>query len=204
MPAPEVIAFARASLPAAPARVLEVGAGDGELARELRGAGYDVVAIDPGGAAEGVRQVALLDLDEPDGSFDAAVAVVSLHHVEPLGPSCERLARLVRSGGVLAVDELDVERLDERATAYWTAQRRAAGLDAPEDPAQMVANMRDHIHTLRDVVAALRRGFELGEPVRGCYLHRWHLPPGLRDEEERLIAQGELPATGARLVGVRR
>jgi SAM-dependent methyltransferase len=184
--------------------VLEVGAGDGELARELRGAGYDVVAIDPSGGADGVRQVALLDVEEPDGSFDAAIAVVSLHHVEPLGPSCERLARLVRPGGILAVDELDVERLDERATAYWTAQRRAAGLEAPDDPAQMVANMREHIHTLHDVVEALRPGFGLGEPVRGCYLHRWHLPPGLRDEEERLIAEGELPATGARLVCVRR
>jgi SAM-dependent methyltransferase len=204
VPALEVIAFARASLPAAPARVLEVGAGDGELADELREAGYDVVAIDPAGGPDGVRQVALLDLDEPEGSFDAAIAVVSLHHVDPLGPSCEHLARLVRRGGVLAVDELDVERLDERATAYWTAQRRAAGLDAPEDPAQMVADMREHIHALGEVVDALRPGFALGEPVRGCYLHRWHLPPGLRDEEERLIAQGELPATGARLVGVRR
>jgi hypothetical protein len=30
------------------------------------------------------------------------------------------------------------------------------------------------------------------------------MPPGLRDEEERLIAAGELPAIGARFVAVRR
>jgi hypothetical protein len=30
------------------------------------------------------------------------------------------------------------------------------------------------------------------------------VPPGLREPEEELIAAGELPATGARLVGRRR
>jgi hypothetical protein len=46
--------------------------------------------------------------------------------------------------------------------------------------------------------------FELKEPVRGTYLYRWYLPPDLRGTEQELIAAGELPATGARIVGVRR
>jgi len=46
-----VAAFVRGALPPPPARVLEVGAGSGELAAALREAGYDVVAIDP--AADG-------------------------------------------------------------------------------------------------------------------------------------------------------
>jgi hypothetical protein len=50
----------------------------------------------------------------------------------------------------------------------------------------------------------LAPGFAVGDPVPGAYLYRWDLPPGVRDEEERLIATGELPACGARLVGVRR
>ena len=45
--------------------------------------------------------------------------------------------------------------------------------------------------------------FALGEPVPGPYLHRWNLEPGLRDDEERLIAAGSPPATGARFVGRR-
>lgn len=203
MLSPDVLAFARASLPAAPARVLEVGAGEGELAAALREAGYDVVAIDPGGGAEGVLDVALADLDEPDASFDAAVAIVSLHHVDPLPESCERLARLVRPGGTLVIDELDVERLDERATAWRAERRREAGLEEHGEPADLVAAMREHIHPLEIVVDALRPWFALGVPVRGCYLYRWHVPPGLRDAEEALVAAGSIPAIGARLVGIR-
>jgi 2-polyprenyl-3-methyl-5-hydroxy-6-metoxy-1,4-benzoquinol methylase len=94
--APDVLAFVRAALPPAPARVLEIGAGSGELAAALRAGGHDVTAIDP--AAEdgtGVERAALIEVR---GSFDAALAVVSLHHVEPLEASCAHLATLVRPG----------------------------------------------------------------------------------------------------------
>jgi len=202
---PEVIAFARACLPPAPARVLEVGAGEGFLAAALREAGYDVVAIDPRGGADGVRAVALLDLDEPEASFDAAVAVVSLHHVEPLDESCAWLARLLRPGGVLVVDELDLDRLDSRATKWRAAQLRLAGADDDHSPEEVLETMRHHIRPLRDVTTALAAaGFELGEPVRGCYLYRWHVPMETRALEERLVGEGLLPAVGARFVGVRR
>ena len=86
MPAPDAVAYVRAALPPPPARVLEIGAGEGELAAALRAAGYDVTAIDPkggerrrAGRAGGPRRAA--------ASFDAAVAMVSLHHVVPLGKS---------------------------------------------------------------------------------------------------------------------
>jgi SAM-dependent methyltransferase len=202
--APDVVAFVRAELPAPPARLLEVGAGAGELADALTRGGFEVVAIDPASESPRVRSVALHQLDEPAASFDAAVAVVSLHHVEPLGESCRRLAELLRPGGVLVIDELDVDRLDERAVSWWLDRRRAAGEDVAKRPADVVADLRDHIHPLGDVLEALEPWFSLGEPLRGPYLHRWELPPGLRGIEERLIAAGRLPATGARLVGTRR
>jgi SAM-dependent methyltransferase len=201
---PDVVAFVRASLPPAPARVLEVGAGDGELASVLVAAGYDVLAIDPASEGDGVEPVALLDVDAPDGSFDAAVAVVSLHHVEPLAESAARLAALVRPGGRLVVDEIDFWALDERAVRWWLARRAEAGEEHDADPAEMIADVRGHMHSLARVRAALAPHFALGAPVRGSYMHRWSLPPGLRDAEEELIAAGEMPATGARLVGVRR
>jgi SAM-dependent methyltransferase len=193
----------RGALPPAPSRVLEVGAGGGELAGALRRDGYDVVAIDPASERPGVRTVALADLDERPASFDAAVAVVSLHHVEPLAESFRRLAEVVRPGGVLAVDEFDVERFDEDAAAWWLARRESDDGDHA-GPADIVAHLRDHIHPVRLLRATLAEWFELDEPVRGAYLHRWDLPPGLLGAEEELIAAGRLPATGARMVGARR
>jgi SAM-dependent methyltransferase len=197
----DVKAFVLAQLPAAPARVLEIGAGAGELAEALRAAGYDVVAIDPAADAAAVHPVPLHELREPPESFDAAVAVVSLHHVEPLAESCRRLAEVVRRRGTLVVDEIDFERFDERAALWWLDQCEHP---ADHDPAQMVADLRDHLHSLSTLRAALGEWFELSEPVRGPYLYRWDLPPGLRGAEEDLIAAGRLPATGARLTGTRR
>lgn len=199
-----VVAFVRASLPDAPARVLEVGAGEGRLAALLGELGYDVLAIDPAPGAPHVQALSLHEVAEPAGSFDAAVAMLSLHHVEPLEESCRVLAELVRPGGTLVIDELDIARLDERATRWWAGQRAAVGAEHPHDAAAMVADMRSHLHPLERIADALADGFELGLPVRGSYLHRWHVEPGLRGVEEQLIAAGRLPATGARLVGTRR
>ena len=200
-----LVAFVRAALPPPPARVLEVGAGGGELAAALRAAGWDVVAIDPAAdGAAGVEPVALLDLEAAEASFDAAVAVVSLHHVEPLAESCARLAAAVRPGGALVVDEFDVEHFDERAARWLAAQRAAAGMEVHGDPADWPADLRAHLHPLADIRAALSSAFALCEPVRGAYLYRWDLDPAMRAVEERLVADGALPATGARLVGVRR
>jgi SAM-dependent methyltransferase len=184
--------------------VLEVGAGAGRLARVLREVGYDVLAIDPEPPEDGdVRQVALVDLDEPAGSFAAAVAVVSLHHVEPLEESCARLGELVEPGGTLVVDEFDVAAFDLTAAAWWLEQRRALGEPQPETAEELVEEHRSHLHPLERIVAALVPHFELGLPVRGAWLHRWALGESLRALEEEAIARGELPATGARLIGRR-
>jgi SAM-dependent methyltransferase len=203
---PGVWRFVRESLPAPPSRVLEVGAGDGELAQALTAEGYDVVAIDPATSTDRVRPVAVHDLEEPGRSFDAAVAVVSLHHVEPLRESCRRLAELVRPGGTLVLDEIDVERFDERAARWWL-DHRPPDLDHDHErpaPEAAVAWLRHHCHALDVMEDALVAGFELGPLVRGPYLYRWDLPTELRATEEDLIAAGRLPAVGVRIVGTRR
>ncbi len=197
---PDAIAFVRAALPEPPARVLEVGAGAGELAVALRSAGYEVLAIDPEPGGDGVAAVALHELREPEASFDAAVAMLSLHHVEPLAESCRVLGGLVREGGPLVIDEFDVERLDERAAEWWLSRRE----DVEREPEELVRHMREHLHSLARVRAELAPWFLVGEPVPGPYLYRWHLDVALRGEEEALIAAGALPACGARLVAARR
>ena len=69
--------FLRERLPDPPARVLEVGCGQGELTTALAVAGYDVVGIDPA-APEGelFRRLTLEDLDV-DVRYDAVVAAYS-------------------------------------------------------------------------------------------------------------------------------
>ncbi len=198
MPAPDAIAYVRAALPPPPARVLEVGAGEGELAATLTGAGYEVTAIDPQGS-DGVLPVALADLEAAPRSFDAAVAMVSLHHVVPLGQSLRRLSEVLRHGARLVVDEVAIEHLDERAAAWWL---RHAGVD--KRPADHVAHMQEHLHAAAHIRDELAPWFDLGEGVPCAYLYRWHVDPALRDEEEQLIADGELPAIGTRFIAIRR
>ena len=200
----EPLAFVRANLPAPPARVLEIGAGDGVLAAALAGAGYDVLAIDPDPRGPDVRGVALRDLDEPPTSFRAAVAITSLHHVEPLAESLDHLAELLAPGAVLVVDEFDVAAFDERAAAWWLRQRKELGAEEQPTAEQLVAEHRAHLHSLEQVVAALERRFRVGLPLYGPYLYRWNLGGELRDDEEQAIVRGEIPAVGARLLALRK
>jgi SAM-dependent methyltransferase len=198
-------AFVCANLPEQPARVLEIGAGAGRLARALRATGYEVLAIDPRSEDDDdVRAVALADLDEPAGSFAAAVAVVSLHHVDPLEESCRRLGELVEPGGTLVIDEFDVGAFDLGAATWWLEQRAAIGEPQPQTAEELVEDHREHLHPLEQILAALGSHFELGAPVRGPWLHRWNLGDSLRAVEEEAIALGHLRAVGARLVGRRR
>lgn len=196
----EVEASVRSALPPAPARVLEIGAGDGELAASLAASGYDVTAIDPWSEAPNVEPVALADFrsDEP---FDAAFAVVSLHHVEPLDASVQRLAEVLRPGAQLVVDEVDFGALDERAAEWWLRQQ---GDEDLETPGELIGTMQARMHSVAAVRAALEPWFALGETVRGTYLYRWKLGEAYRAEEERLVAAGELPRTGARFTATRR
>jgi SAM-dependent methyltransferase len=196
MTSPDVHAFVRASLPPPPARILEIGAGSGELAEALRASGYDVLAIDPAGGA-GVVQI---PLHEVEGDFDAAVAVVSLHHVEPLGESVDRLATVLAPGARLVVDEFDVGAYDERAARWWLAH---ADHEHEHTPDGLVADLRGHLHGVQLIVAELGRWFDVGAPVPGAYLYRWEIDPALRGEEEALIAAGQIPATGARFIATR-
>lgn len=204
MVASDLLAFVRANLPAPPARVLEIGAGDGELARALGAAGYEVLAIDPEPSGADVRAVTLLELGEPAGSFGAALAVTSLHHVYPLESSLARLAELLEPSGVLVIDEFDMGAFDEPAAEWWLQQRRERGAEDQGSAAEIVAEHRAHLHPLQRIVEALEPHFELGAPIYGPYLYRWGLDESVRRDEEEAVARGLIPAVGARLLARRR
>ena len=121
----ELTDFVLSQLPPSPARVLEVGCGEGELARRLDAEGDDVVAIDPE-APKGLifRQTTIEAFDEP-GPFDAVVASRSLHHVHDLGGVLDKLLRLLADGGPLILNEFAWDRR-EPMTPEWEEEH--AGL----------------------------------------------------------------------------
>jgi SAM-dependent methyltransferase len=96
--------------------VLEVGCGDGALARRLAADGYEVVAVDPDAPDGRIFRRTTIEAFEEPGPFDAVVASLSLHHVQNLGGVLDKLVRL--SLGPLVVNEFAWDRY-EPITPEW-------------------------------------------------------------------------------------
>jgi SAM-dependent methyltransferase len=108
-PDPHELTF-RAVAEAAPARVLEVGPGPGELSQRIRDElGADVVAVDISARmveltrARGIEAKVgdVQKLPFEDVSFDCAVAAWMLYHVPDVEQGIRELARVLRPGGRL-------------------------------------------------------------------------------------------------------
>jgi SAM-dependent methyltransferase len=195
--------FATTNLPPPPARVLDVGCGDGALTLELIARGYEARGIDPR-APDGpaFERIGLEDL-RVERPYDAAVAVVSLHHVADLELAVDRLAAAIVPGGVLLVDEFDRERLDEPTTAWLRCQREAlaaAGI-GHEHAAADGRHGLDDIFTWDVVRRALAARFEERSVERGEYLYRYETHPALQPLERAMIELGAIEPTGVRYVG---
>lgn len=99
------------SLPPPPCRVVDVGCGEGRLARDLMALGYDVVGIDASptliAAAreadpEGryvIADAAALPL--PDASADAVTAFMALQDIDDIDAAVREIARVLVPGGRL-------------------------------------------------------------------------------------------------------
>src|SRR6187397_1425734 len=98
-------------MPTAPSRVLEIGCGDGRLARALDDVGHRVLAIDPAAPEGPIFQAVSLEEFADPGRFDAVVASRSLHHIHDLAGGLAKLERLLVPGGRLIIVEHAFERL---------------------------------------------------------------------------------------------
>jgi SAM-dependent methyltransferase len=112
----ELTEFVLSQLEPPPRRVLEIGCGEGKLARAVSERGYKVVAIDPE-APDGAifRRTTIEAFDEP-GPFHAVLASRSLHHVHELGAALDKILRLL--SGPLILNEFAWDRR-EPMTPEW-------------------------------------------------------------------------------------
>jgi SAM-dependent methyltransferase len=204
-------AFVLERLPPPPARVLDVGCGQGELTTALVAAGYDALGIDPlAPLGDRFRRIRVEDLDEPD-AYDAVVAARSLHPIRDLGHALDRVSILLRPGGPLIVDEIGWDLIDEPTLDWLHGQRRAlASAGRGEAPASLEALREeweaDHlgVHGFDALRQGLNERFEEREFVWTPFLFR--LLGGVATEvlEQALIDANAIRALGFRYTGVPR
>jgi SAM-dependent methyltransferase len=201
----DFIAFVLSQLPPAPVRVLEIGCGPtGGITPALAEAGHDAVGIDPR-APDGAhfRAVTLEELD--DGPYDAIVGERVLHHVDPLGPALDKLAR---TAPLLILEEFAWEQMDAPTRDWYESQHRtliAAG-SRPNGPRDWARWEAEHVDLHRSDVLRreLAKRYDERHFERRPYLYRWLGGPATRTLEEGLIAAGAIRPLGFRWVGVSR
>jgi SAM-dependent methyltransferase len=94
-------------------RVLDLGCGEGQVARRVAALGAEVVGVDPtaaqlatararGGGPHYVRAAAEA-VPLGDGSFDAALSCLVFEHLDPFEPAVAEVARVLAPGGRFAL-----------------------------------------------------------------------------------------------------
>jgi ubiquinone/menaquinone biosynthesis C-methylase UbiE len=206
----DILEFVVSHLPKQPARVLEVGCGDGELARSLDAAGYDVTAIDPM-APHGdlFRRIKLEELEE-DARFDAVVASGVFHHLTNLDAGLARVAGVLSGGGPVIVDEFGWDLLDGPTAEWYEGQRRVLLAATESDKAPSAADWEEHharlhhVHRSETLRQALDTHFAEEHFERVPYLWRYLGGPATLALEEMLVDAGAIQPIGFRFVGIPR
>lgn len=120
------------------ARILEIGAGEGLLAKQLAAAGHDVVALDTHlRSTFPIVETSFENYDAPAHSFDCIAAQLVLHHVPDLKAALDKIGALLKPTGIVAIDDYGWERSTDEAF------RRE----------------RSDLHTSQAMLAALRAHF---------------------------------------------
>ncbi|MET3808203.1 SAM-dependent methyltransferase [Nakamurella sp. UYEF19] len=210
--------------PAPPARIVEVGCGDGALAAALATVGYDVTGVDRNAAMaesasrRGVR-VLQADIKDVAGEYDVVLFTRSMHHAENLHDTLAHAATLLAPDGQVIVEEFAWEPVDDAAAAFVYGHRAelvAAGLLDADHPSEQLLDAwiagHQTLHTGSAMLDAIGRiGVNL---ITSDTSILWRLVDGrggtwtvpttqagqalnaMRDTEEDLIATGELPSVG--------
>ncbi|MGH9751001.1 MAG: class I SAM-dependent methyltransferase [Candidatus Polarisedimenticolia bacterium] len=212
----ETLDFLKPRLAGGTRRLLEVGAGEGDLAGVLAALGHRVTALDAD--ADSVEAARRRGLDArvarwPDfegGPYDAILFARSLHHMEDLDGTVRRAREVLGPGGVLLAEEFDVAGVDAPTLDWFTgaARRCAAAVPIGADPPALVTAAIDkgatleswaeehgpHLHTAEAMQRAIGEHFDLDPIATAPYLYRylaWAMPetPAATDLLEKILEE---------------
>jgi SAM-dependent methyltransferase len=151
-------------LPAPHGRTLDIGCGEGRVARALKERGYDVVGIDS--SATLARAAHELDssfdievadaaaMPFPDGHFELAVASLSLMNMDDMPAVITEIARVLRGGGLLCLSVLHPISTWGRTgrSSYFATVRYSECLNA-DGASATVHDTHRPVHTYFDALA---------------------------------------------------
>ena len=213
-------------------RILDVGCGHGEIARQLGALGCRVTALvvklrDPV-AAPIVKFVDHDFLTYEADPFDVLVFTASLHHISPLEEAVAHAERLLVPGGRLIVDDFDLAAPDQETLSWYYELQEllvaadvypADRVDPPAaDPTARWQAAHHHdppLHTGAAMRAQISARFAIRQLQRADYLYRYiaaglpsdergtRIANHVRTVERTRIANGTLVPVGLRIVADR-
>src|SRR3954469_14681368 len=176
--------------------------------------GYGAIGVDPNAPEEPPYRQAEFEHAELPGAVDAVVASTSLHHVADPAEVLDRIAQVVRPGGVVVVLEWASERFDGQ-TARWCIERlgseeswlqrlrdewRESGLGWEDYFRGWLEH--EHLHSGETLIRLLDERLERQQLAYGPYFFAG-LAAATEEDERAAIADGEIRAARIDYVGTR-
>ncbi len=233
VPTRETVRFFASRIPLG-AEILEIGCGEGQVAFELLSRGYRLTGLDSDpeliarAQKRGARAFVASWPEFDSAPVDVVAFTRSLHHISPLREALGRAQELIRSTGLLLIEDFAFGEANETTIAWFlevllskqglalinsVAGQLVTDLLTSKDP--MAVWHRNHdqgLHSMTAMSRAVEERFITRETELVPYLYRYLVPvvaetpeaaafvEEVLQEEARLGKQGDVVLIGRRIV----
>ncbi|HVT45233.1 MAG TPA: methyltransferase domain-containing protein [Thermoanaerobaculia bacterium] len=183
----------------APARVLEIGCGGGDVAADLRDLGYSMKAIESDAhrvaeaRAKGIDAICGVWPEVDYSECDAVLFSRSLHHITDLHGAVKAARTAAGDNGLLLVDDFDFHSADPRTIEWIAFKVREANeggmivseaveefatslLHAPDPVVAWHSGHDDDLHSPSEMLAAIAELFVVESVEDVPYAFRYLIP----------------------------